>query len=1070
MIKNIIKVLLGNPVLANILMLLIFVSGAIGAVMMVREIFPRFSLDIITVTVSYPGADPEEIEEGICLKLEEALEGIEDVKEITTTASENVGSAMIECEENADVYRVKDEVKTLVDAITTFPEDAEKPIVQEVKFRGDVCALILSGDLPERQLKEIARKLENELLQIKGISQTSIGGARKYEISIEVSEENLRKYGLTFAQISEAVKRNGMNLPAGSIKTNTEDFRIRMIGRRYKAKNYENIPIIKRKDGTIITLGQIARIHDTFDEESDLSAIFNGEPAVEIGIYKTEEEDSIYITKQIDKFIAQKSRELPANVHLTKFRDRSRMVIDRLRILMKNGRFGLFLVFLALWIFLDIRLSFWVAMGIPISLAGAMAIMASFGGSINMLSMFGMIMVLGIIVDDAIVVGESIYSKRTGGDGPRDAAVNGTAEVALPVIAAVLTTIVAFIPLFFIKGVMGKFIRQIPIPVVAALGVSLVEGLFILPVHLRHLPVPGEMPKIKCFRLASYLRSYITRWLNFFINNIYGPFMDSILTWRYAALSIAIAVLMTVIGIIQGGIIKFVFLPQADDDFIRAKIEFPAGSPIKDTRLAAQKLLAGWKKVEKQFQQKIPEGKKLTVGVYALIGGSIRFDEAKGNSNQMEVAIELLPSEERNIYYLDLLDAWQKEVGNIPGTIATKFETFRKGPGGNPIEIQLMGENHDELLDAANKLAEKLKTMEGTFDVQTDYRPGKREFIVSIKPEAYKNGLTLNDIAQHVQGGFYGNEALRIQRGRDDIKVKVRYPEKSGRNSIEYFEKLRIKTPDGNMIPFLSVADIKMAEGQSTITRKNRKKIISVSCDVNDKQANAQEILEHIQSDFMPQLTKKYDVSYSLKGQSEETSDSLGSLFIGFPLALFGIYFIIASMFRSYIQPLVIMTTIPFGLIGGVIGHMLFGLSLTIMSLFGMVALAGIVVNDAIVLIEGINIRLAAGMPLFEALREGGKRRFRAIMLTTITTFVGLMPLILEKSMQAQFLIPMAISIAFGVLFATLLTLVLIPCLMAILNDIRRTYYLVWHFRLPSRDEVEPRAKAHLLLHHQEHD
>ncbi len=1129
--KEILRTLFKNPVLANILMMLIIVCGIFGTMVMVRETFPRFSLDVITVTVSYPGADPEEIEEGICLKLEEALEGIEGVKKITTTASEGSGTAVIECKENANLYEVKDEVKTLVDGITTFPVDAENPIVTEVKFRGDVVTIAIWGDLPERQLKEVARKLEQDLLKMPGVSQTSISGIRDYQISIEISEEKLRKYGISFNDISNAVKKNGLNLPAGTIRTGVEDFRIRAMGRKYKAKDYRDIPVIVRTDGTVITLEQIADIRDVFDEDSEVIALFNGKPTVALNVFKTEEEDAIKISKQVDKFLAEKRAELPKSIQLTKFKDRSKLVTDRLTLLINNGKIGLLLVFLSLWIFLDLRLSFWVTMGIPISLAGALALMAATGQTINMLSMFGLIMVLGLIVDDAIVVGESIYSYRQKGESAFMAAVNGTSEVALPVIAAVTTTVVAFIPLYFIGGVMGKFIRVIPTPVVASLSVSLVEGLFILPIHLRHLPIPKELPKFKfielpkvfikyfynpqpepetaatlpepekpasgirrifgtvskpvmaVLRFPSFVRSCVASGLEYFIEHIYGPFIDRVLHWRYVCLSMAVTVLLIIAGLVSGGIIKFVLIPEADDDFIRCKIEMPAGTPIEHTKAAAQQVLNGWYKVEKKFKIKETQNstitkvinflkwatggkvvnaedsdKPFTKAIYTIIGGSLDWREGSGNPSKVEVSIELLPAEERNIFCMDLIHAWEKETGKIPGSLATSFQKFRHGPGGSPIEIKLLGNDHKQLITAADELVEKLSSIEGVFDAQTDYRPGKREFSFKIKPEAYHLGLSLDDIARHIKGGFYGDEALRIQRGRDDVKVKIRYPEKKGRNSIEYFEKLRIKTPRGFQVPFKSVADLTLTEGQSQILREHRNRAVTVTADVNNKLANAREILTDLEANFMPQMLNKYDISYSTEGQSQETRDSLSSLFIGFPLALFGIFFIIASMFRSYIQPLVIMTTIPFGLIGAVIGHLIFGFPLTLLSMFGMVALAGIVVNDAIVLIEGVNTRLEEGMPLFVALREGGKRRFRAILLTTLTTFSGLMPLILEKSMQAQFLIPMAISIAFGVLFATVLTLVLIPCLMAILNDLRRFIYLLWHFKMPSREQMEPRS------------
>ncbi|QSH41759.1 efflux RND transporter permease subunit [Lentisphaerota bacterium ZTH] len=1057
--KKLIRSFLKNPVLANMLMLIILVGGAFGATSMSREMFPKFSLDAVSVSVDYPGADPEETEEAICLKLEEAIDGIEGVKEIYTTAAEGSGSAVITLEDGADLSSIMDEIKTEVDGITTFPDDCETPIVKEVKFRGDVLSIMVWGKLPERQLKEVSRKLKDELLQIKGISQASVSGIRDYEISIEISEEMLRKYDLTIKQVSEAVRRHGYNFPAGSIRTPVEEYRIRALGRKYRGKEYTRIPVITRPDGTVITLGKIAKIKDTFDDDSRMFSFFNGMPAASINIFKTDREDAIQISNALREFVKRKRQELPKSVNLTIFRDRANMIRGRLNMLLSNGRIGLLLVFLSLWMFLDIRLSFWVTMGIPISIAGALIIMSLFGCSINMLSLFGMIMVLGLIVDDAIVVGESIYSHRSRGSTCLNAAVDGTSEVALPVIAAVSTTIVAFLPLFAISGVMGKFIRQIPIPVVAALFVSLIEGLFILPVHLRHLPLKVEGNQIRKYNFVGKLRKRIAAGLDNFINKIYGPFIDWILHWRYAAICVAISILMIICGLMKAGVVKFTFMEKSDSDFLKITVEMTAGTPLKDTKKVTQKILEGWKKVEKEFTPLLPKGKKLALGVYTLIGSTVSYEKS-AKPSELEVNVELLPSEVRNIFSQRLLTAWKKAVGDIPGAIKTNFKSFRGGPGGLPIEIDVKGEDYDAILKAADALVDKVRAYKGVYDEQVDYSAGKREFIVKMKREAYHHGLTLDDIASHVKGGFYGDEALSVQRGRDDVKVKVRFPELAGRNSIEYFKKLRIETPRGYRIPLTSVAQIKLQQGQSSINRIDRNRVVKVEADVDESLGNAKEIMRDIKAKVLPEIEQRYNVICDAEGQDKENRDALKGLYIGFPMAMLGIYFIIASMFRSYIQPMIIMTTIPFGLIGGVVGHILFGRMISLLSMFGMVALAGIVVNDAIVLIEGVNARLENGMPLFEAIREGGKRRFRAILLTTITTFSGLMPLILEKSFQAQFLIPMAISIAFGVLFATLLTLVLLPCQLAVLSDFRRMLHFLWHREWKTREELEPRVKA----------
>jgi multidrug efflux pump subunit AcrB len=1056
--KFLIKLLLKNPVFVNMLMFIILASGIIGAVSMTRELFPKFDLDMVSVGVTYSGADPAEIEEAICLKLEEAIDGIEGVKEIQTTASEGRGSALVKLEDGYDLNDVCDEIESAVDVISTFPAEADRPIIKKMKFKGSVLSIIIWGDLPERQLKETARLLKTELLEIKGISQASISGIRDYEISIEISEDRLRKYKLNFSKVSEAIRRNAYNYSMGTIRAKDEEYRIRAIGRKYQARDYINIPILFNPDGTVITLGDIASVKDTF-EDSKMISRFNGKPAVALDVFKTDQEDTIYISDKVKEFLARKEKELPASINFTVTRDRAKLIRGRLDMLIHNGMIGLTLVFLCLWMFLDIRLSFWVTLGIPISLAGAMIIMYMSGCSINMLSLFGFIMVLGLIVDDAIVIGESVYDERVNGAGRHDAVVNGASVVALPVIAAVLTTVVAFLPLFLVTGVMGKFISQIPIPVIAALGMSLIESLIILPVHLRHLPRMDKTHPPKKYNFIGRLRMKIQKGLDHFINNIYMPFLKKMLGWRYLMLCIAISVLIIIGGLIKSRIVKIIFVPRDDSNFIMAKIEMMPGTTIDETEKVAARVLVGWQKVAKEYAYAVSDDKKLSEGVFTLIGATTRHGGGATKTSELEISVDLIDSEHRSIFSGDLITAWQKAVGPIAGALKTTFAKRRPGPGGSPVAVRVKGESYDNILKAANVLKEKIASYPGIYDEKIGYEPGKREFVITMKHSAYHHGLNLADISRQIRGGFYGEKVLQVQSGRDDIDVRVRYPEKHGRNSIEYFKSLYIETPTGKRIPLTSMVDIKLQEGQNSTIRYDRKRVVDVTADLNEK-GNIVEIMDDLKTNVFKDLEAKYSVICDVEGQEKERREAMGGLYVGFPLAMLGIYFIIASMFRSYIQPVVIMTTIPFGLIGGVIGHILMGKSLSLLSMFGLVALAGIVVNDAIVLIEAVNGQLEEGVPLRIAVCEGGKRRFRAILLTTMTTCAGLMPLILERSFQAQFLIPMAISIAFGVLFATIITLILMPCQLMILSDFRRLWHRLWSQEWRAREELEPRSKT----------
>ncbi|HBM17508.1 MAG TPA: hypothetical protein DD381_14360 [Lentisphaeria bacterium] len=1046
MFTSLIKAAVKNPVLSNLLVILIIIGGYIGTKTMNKEVFPNFSMNLIEVSVAYPGADPDEIEEGICLKLESALEGIEGIKEISYEAKRNIGKALIECKNGADVFKVKDEVSSRIDAINNFPIESEKPIIRELKFKSDVLTLAIWGDLPEYQLKEFAVELKDRILLLDNVTYADVSGTKDYEISLEVPEENLIKYNINFNDIENAVRNNSLNQPAGEIKTGLEKANVRIEGRKYSAEEYSRIPVICTPEGEVITIGDIGKGKDTFDPENNSITRFNGKPAVLVIVYKAESEDAIKIATEVSKLLDDIKSQIPPQIHITKFKDYSGFIQSRLNLLINNGIIGFCIVIFILWLFLDIRLSFWITMGIPISIAGALAIMSMTGSSINMLTMFGLIMVLGLIVDDTIVIGESIYTRRESGDSSYDAAINGSSEVIMPVIAAALTTVIAFIPLFFIPGIMGKFIMQIPIPVVAALSVSIIEALFILPVHLRHLPEKNFGGNNFLSHISLKMRTFVNKSLSFIINGPYNRILNLSLNNYYIVIIISLALLLIFAGLFKGGFIKYFFMPEADSDFIYAKIELPPGTPSQSTIEISNKLLGALKKVEDEYT--LRTAKELTIAQLYRVGTE---------NNILNVEVELIPSEKRNWYYTNVLNAWKNEVGSIPGAFAVKYDSAKRGPGGNPIDIQLLGKDSVNLMAASNELIDKLQDIKGVIDPQSDMRSGMKEYVVKIKDSAYYYGVSISDIAQHIRGGLEGAEALKIQRGRDEIKVRVRYPEGQV-NSIDYLKNLKIKTKYGDLVPLQSLVNITLHETQKVVKRKHQKRTVNVTADIDKSEANAQEVLDNLSSSFLPVLAQKYNLSYNLEGQAKESSQSFESLIrFGIPFALFAIYFIIASLFKSYLQPILILFTIPFGIIGSVLGHVIFGKDITIMSIFGMVAVAGIVINDSIVLIEAFNNNLEKGFTMKEALNLAGKRRFRAIILTTLTTFFGLSPLILEKSVQAQFLIPMAISISFGVLFSTIITLVAIPCYALMVNDIRRVFSYLFTGLLPSREKVEPR-------------
>jgi len=1063
--KRVMAAFAQNTVFANIILVLIFLAGGVATMSMIRENFPEFSLDMIYISVAYPGADPEEVEEGISRKLEEALEDVEGLKQYTTYSNENVGSVWIEVKENYDINEALDDVKTKVDAISTFPVDAEKPVVTEMSVNDPVLFLYLGGNMSERRIKEWAERVKDEIQLLPEVSQVDIFGSREYEIGIEISEQRLREYGLSFNQVADAVRRSNLNMAGGTIRTLGEEIRVRTVGRKYTGEEMASIVVLARPTGEVITLDRLATIRDGFTEDP-IKARINGEASALIIVKKTKEEDALKISKAVNGYISDKRSQLPDGANLEMLYDNTDMLQSRINLLVRNGRTGLIIVFVTLWLFLNARLSFWGGMGIPISIAGAMAILWAIGGTINMISLFGLIMVLGIVVDDAIIVGEAIYVHRSRGKPPIRAAVDGIGEVGLPVVAAVVTSIVAFLPLAYVGGIMGKFISILPKVVIACLAVSLVECLILLPAHLGDLPDPNRSARHmnRFSRMFDHIHRGTRRGLEWFASRIYNPLLSRALNYRYVSFSIAVCILLLTLGLIRGGILKFEVFPEVDGFVINGHVEFPEGTPPEVTERAVMQVESAL--VRLADNTKTRSGKPLLEDRISLVGQSLE-DYGPSGPHVGSVQGILLESEERGLHTKDLMVAWEKEVGPIAGIKSLKFAGASHGPPGDPIEVWLQGHDMEQIVAASEALMDRLRRFEGVYQIRSDFSKGKSEMRLSLKPEARTLGLTVEDLARQVYTGYYGNEALRLQRGRDDIRVKVRYTADE-RSRISNLSTIRIRTQSGLEIPLTSVADISFVPGYSTIRRTNGMRRVTVKAGVDSNKANANEIYAELSSKFFPGLEKKNPGLYvSLQGEKKKMKESFDSLQVGFPLALLGIFIIISTMFRSYMQTLVIMFTVPFGIIGAVAGHLVMNFDLSMMSIFGMVALTGVVVNDAIVLIERINENIAEGMDFFVAIIKGGERRFRAIVLTTVSTVGGLTPLIMETDLQARFLIPMALSIAAGVLFATVLTLVLIPSLLTILNDLRLIVYRLRKGVWPKRVAVEPARNRHVdpLVH-----
>ncbi len=1063
--KKLLASLASNRVFANIMLVMILLSGVLASQSMIRESMPEMSLDVINISVFFPGADPEEVEEGISRKIEETIKGMEGIDKFTTNSSEGMSSVNIELKTGYDVDEILDKVKTKVQAIMTFPVDAERPIVEKFEMKRSVMTIFIQADMSERRLKAWSEQIRDEIQNLPNVSTVTLFGTREYEINIGISEERLREYGLTISQVAGAITMSNMNMPGGTIRTEGEEIRIRTIGRKYTGSELAKIVVLAKPGGEIITLDRIAHIDDGFNEDP-INNMVDGKKAVILRVYNSLEEDALKIAESVKKYIETKQKSLPEGAALRILSDDTDTVRARIDLLKENGIMGLIIVFILLWAFMNMRIAFWCGMGIPIAMAGGMVILPAFGGTINMMTLFAFILVLGIVVDASIVVGDAIYVHRQNGEPPLKAAVDGTWEVGMPIIASVITSIIAFLPLAFVGGVFGKFIYFLPVIVTSCLIVSLIKCLGLLPAFLNDLPDPNRKGvtneserKIRLWLLLDKLnqvQAYTARGMERFVEKVYLPFLKKALTWRYISFATAIAILFVTLGFILSGMVKYTMFPEIDGDNLTASVRFPNGTPQEITQRAVNRLEEALKKVGER--SKTLSGEPLIRHTITLVGQGLGMGGGMG-PNVGSVEAYLLPSEDRGIHSNDLSVQWEKETGPIPGVESLTFGGGGFGPGGSPIEIWVQGYDMQRIIQASNELVERLRQFEGVYQVKNDFVPGKNELRLTLKPEARTFGLTVSDLGRQVFSAYYGNEALRIQRGRDDVRVKIRYTEEE-RTRLADFEQIRIRTPLGHEVPLLSVADISYGPGFATITRTNGMRRVEVTARVDAKQTNVREVMGELTMNYFVDFKGRYpELNISVEGFQARDAESLGGLKYTYPIAILGIFVVMAAMFRSYIQPFIILFTIPFGVIGAIFGHLLLGVDLAIMSLFGIVALTGIVVNSAIVLIDRVNKNLAEGMNFFESVQTGGTRRFRAIFLTTVSTSGALLPLILERDFQAQMLIPMAVSIAAGVLFSSALTLILIPSMLTIMNDIRLAWYKICHGKWPTREEVEPASR-----------
>ena len=1046
-----------NGVAANLMMIFIVVSGIIAVTTVREEVFPELELDRINIEVPYLGAAPEEVEAAVTIRIEEAIQGIDGIKEVQSTAAEGMGVVIVELELGADARKVVDDIKNSVDAITTFPVETEKPVIRELTRRRQVTDIAVSGDVDPFTLKATAERVRDELTAIPGITQVDIVSAPPYEISIEVSEVALRRHGLTFDQVADAVRRSSLDLPGGSVRTEGGEILLRTIGQAYRGEEYETLVLWTRADGSRLRLGDVATVIDGF-AETDQSARFDGTPTMMVSVFRTGEQSALEIAALVHAYIDEVQTRLPDGLSLTIWQDSARMLSARLSLLLRNGATGFVLVFIVLALFLDLRLALWVSLGIPISFLGAMALMPSLDVSINIMSLFAFVTVLGIVVDDAIIVGENIFRHQEDhGDGLRGS-IEGGQEIAKPVIFAVLTTVAAFMPLLFVPGMMGKIFRVIPLIVIPCLLFSLVESLAILPAHLSHLKKQGTPGVWRRFQ------GLFANGLKLFILKIYQPGLELGLRWRYLTAAVGVAMLILTGGMVLGGWTSFHFFPSIEADVMAASITLPQGTPASVTSGAVEKLEVGAARLRARLEDETGQDYfrhiAASVGDQPMAsrgGGPIGPTQSLAAAHVGEVTIELAPSETRayNSEQLGLL--WREMTGPIPEAVDVNFNMSVMTPGDD-VDVQLAGPNIDDLRAAADDVKRRLAEYAGVYEISDSFRAGKEEMKLGITPAAETLGLTLQDLGRQVRQAFYGEEAQRIQRGRDDIRVMVRYP-RDDRRSLGDLENMRIRTPDGGEVPFSQVAVVEPGRGFASIKRVNRNRAVNVTASVDAAVTSAGQVISDLQARILPEVLAHYaGVFYTFEGAQAEQADAVAGLQRGFILALLMIFALLAVPLRSYVQPIIIMSAIPFGLVGAVWGHFIMGLDVTMMSMFGLVALSGVVVNDSLIMVDFINRKRRLHLDIAVAVREAGVNRFRAILLTSLTTFFGLVPLMTEKSFDAAFMVPMAVSLAFGVLFATFITLMLVPTAYLILDDLERTMRRL--FGRPEPVDVEAPGEA----------
>lgn len=1051
--KRVIGWFVSNSRAVYVLVAAAMILGTLALFNLRRETFPEFRIDIVLISVPYPGASPSEIEDGICRKIEEAVRSLEGIEKVTSVAREGSGSVICEIQTGADAQRLVSDIKSEIDRIPSFPEFAEDPVIRQVTLRTPAIRVAVLGgsrdkSMAERDLREVAEQVREDLLLLPSISEVTLD-ARPYQIDVEIPEETLRKYGLSLGQVATIIRQRNLEMPAGNLRTENSDYLLRGKSKVLTGREIGSIPLVTTPEGTVLTIEDLGHVNDGFADQFTSCSV-NGRPAMVLTVSKTSREDLIEICEQARELV--RTRPMPPGYALEVFADSSVAVQDRLDMLGQNAIQGLIIVFIVLALFLEIRVAFWVAMGIPVAVLGGCGVMLAADQTLNMISMFAFIMVLGIVVDDAIVMSENVHRHRQMGKSTVRAAIDGVAEVFPSIASSVTTSVVSVMPMFFVTGVMGKFISVMPLAIIATLVISLIETSLCFPTHLSHMHDVPRFPWIlrilgvpHLYNAWGRLSHWVDGHLQYFIDNYYVRALKFVL--RHSALSYSTVAffLLGTWGLVLGGFTPFVVFPKLDSDYVRVSVIYPQGTPGHVTQDAVDRLEQAALAVNDEIKQE--SGEDVILFRYANVGvadNGVKPEPLQG-SNVGQVFLELLPSQNRKVTSDEFLQRWRERSGEFPGLDEPPlFGTPQMGPSDVPIEFKLLGNNLDDLEAAVAETKRQLSSFAGVFDISDDAKPGSWEIILKIRPEAQALGITESQLYQTLRSTYFGEEVTRLQRGRHEVKLMVRYPE-ADRGSLANLDEIRVRTAAGDEVPLLELAEITKQRGYAEINRVDQMRSVTISADLDEKSTNAAEIVAALRRDFMPELLEKYPgLRVRWEGQQQQTEESLASMQWGFLIAMCFNFVLLTVEFRSYSQAFIIFLCIPLGTAGAILGHLLWGLPITMFSVFGLVALAGIAVNEAIVMVDWINKLRESGVPLDDALVKAGRDRFRAIMLTSTTTVAGLMPLLLfENSFQAQVLVPMAITISFGPMTSTTWTLFITPLM-----------YQTWH-RMTSRGGSE---------------